>query len=255
MIPEEEMVGWRPSGNAGWEGGAGCPFGRGQGRGSSLAALGEMGKAFGCFAEVARVCGPWPPGMAMDLAPIRSPARPPAPPSTCRPAWTHMLEHLPICTCQKWPLAEHWTYSPWGVQVPCELCNLKGWPTLDKTGLVRLFLYFYTWSEILCFFLKRMIAFNVCTDLVAWLVRNCHLKKEVIFIAAKKNTVKCIIHNFGTKEANRSVLIFIRWWGHLIWGRRSEQSLEWPASVSGYKWIFFIQSDESFLSSHTQKVE
>jgi hypothetical protein len=31
-----------------------------------------------------------------------------------------------------------------------------------------------------------MIAFNVCTDLVAWLVRNCHLKKKVIFIAAEK---------------------------------------------------------------------
>lgn len=119
-----------------------------------------------------------------------------------------------------------------------------------------LFIFFYTWNEILCFFFKRMIAFNVCTDLVAWLVRNCHLKKRSYFYSSeKKNTVKCIIHNFGTKEAKRSVLIFIRWWGHLIWGRRSEQSLEWPANVSGYKWILFIQFDVSFLSLHTQKVE
>lgn len=32
-------------------------------------------------------------------------------------------------------------------------------------------------------------------------------------------------------------------------------SLEWPAYVSGYKWILFIQFDVSFLSLHTQKVE
>lgn len=31
-----------------------------------------------------------------------------------------------------------------------------------------------------------MIVFNVCIDLVVWLVRNCRLKKEVIFIVVKK---------------------------------------------------------------------
>lgn len=66
-----------------------------------------------------------------------------------------------------------------------------------------------------------MIVFNVCIDLVVWLVRNCCLKKEVIFIVVKKkNIVKCIIYNFGIKEVNGLVLIFIRWRGYFMWGRR-----------------------------------
>lgn len=124
------------------------------------------------------------------------------------------------------------------VQVPHELCNLKGWPTPGETELVRLFYIFIL--EILCFFSKRMFAFNVCTDLLAWLVRNCHLKKSYFYSSRKMNTVKCIIHNFGTKEASGSVLIFIRRQGHLLWGRCSKRPLEWPASVSGYKWFFFL---------------
>lgn len=48
------------------------------------------------------------------------------------------------------------------------------------------FLYFFI-LEIKSFasFLKRMIAFNVCTDLVAWLVKKLPFEKNVIFIAAK----------------------------------------------------------------------
>lgn len=169
----------------------------------------------------------------------------PAPQSTCRPAWTHTTIALAdLRVSRSGPGASTDVALPVDVQVPRELCNLKGWPTLGETGLVRLFfIFFYTWNEILCFFFKRMIAFNVCTDLVAWLVRNCHLKKRSYFYSSKKmNTVKCIIHNFGTKEANVSVLIFIRWWGHLLWGKCSKQFLKWPANVSGYKWIFFLFS-------------
>lgn len=50
--------------------------------GSGVAGLGELGKAFSCFAEVARV-GPGHQGRPWMWPP---PARtcPPAPPSTCR---------------------------------------------------------------------------------------------------------------------------------------------------------------------------
>lgn len=72
MSSEEEIVGWRHSGNAEW----GLPPQQGMRKGSSLAGLGEKGEAFSCFAEVASV-GPWPPGLAMDVAPARLPARQP----------------------------------------------------------------------------------------------------------------------------------------------------------------------------------
>lgn len=62
----------------------GCLLSRDE-EGEQLSWSWREGEAFSCFAEVASV-GPWPPGLAMDVAPARLPARPPAPPSTCRPA-------------------------------------------------------------------------------------------------------------------------------------------------------------------------
>lgn len=44
--------------------------------GEQLSWSSEKGEAFSCFAEVASV-GPWPPGLAMDVAPARLPARQP----------------------------------------------------------------------------------------------------------------------------------------------------------------------------------
>lgn len=188
-------------------------------------------------------CG-WAPasGLSVDMAPAHF---------TCPPACS--TKHLRSCvnahhnstcrsTCvQKWPWGKSWHGSPRGCPSATWTMQFKGLTHTRRNWTRTTLLYFYTWNEIFCFFSKRMIAFNVCTDLVAWLVRNCHLKKSYFYSCRKMNTVKCIIHNFGTKEASGPVLIFIRWWGHLLWGRCSKQPFEWPASVSGYKWFFFIQ--------------
>lgn len=77
MSPEEEMVQWRHSGNAGVGGWGVPPPPAGLWEGSSLAGLGEMGKAFSCFTEVARV-GPGHQGRPWTWP---QPARLPACPS------------------------------------------------------------------------------------------------------------------------------------------------------------------------------
>lgn len=161
-------------------GGWGCPFCRGWGRGAVERVWGK-GRGFQLLCK-SGPCGLWPPGPATDVAPTCSLAPYLA---LAHPPERTWYNPCPSACIQKWPLAEHWAH-PRGPSAMWTM-QFKGL-THTRCNWTRttLFIFFYTWNEILCFFFKRMIAFNVCTDLVAWLVRNCHLKKEVIFIAAKK---------------------------------------------------------------------
>lgn len=111
------------------------------------------------------------------------------------------------------------------------------------------FLYFFI-LEIKSFasFLKRMIAFNVCTDLVAWLVKNCHLKKKCYFYSSKKwIQLNVLYRNFGTKEANILVIIFMRWQSHHISCSHTEQSLTRPTNCFRVQNGFCLFYSVSFL--------
>ena len=137
-----------------------------------------------------------------------------------------------------------------GKQVPHELCNLKCWPILDKTGLMIWLFYIFLYLKLKSFasFLKRMIAFNVCTDLVAWLVKKLPFEKKCYFYSSKKWIQLNVLYiNFGTKEANVLVIIFMRWQSHHISCSHTEQSLTRPTNCFRVQNGFCLFYSVSFL--------
>lgn len=147
---------------------------------SCSAGLGERGRAFGCFAEVVPEGEPWLQGCPWTCPLPSSLALPPAPQCTCGPEWMHTTIALAgLRVSRSGPGARAWRGCPRGCPSATWTMQFKGLTHTRRNWTRTTLLYFYTWNEIFCFFSKRMIAFNVCTDLVAWLVRNCHLKKKL----------------------------------------------------------------------------
>lgn len=122
------------------------------------AALGGRGRAFSCFAEVVPVGGPWLQGCPWTWLLPTSCALLPAPQSTCSPAWMHTTIALAgLRVSRSGPGARADMAVLVDAQVPRELCNLKGWPTLGETGLVRLFYIFILEMKSFASFLSEWL--------------------------------------------------------------------------------------------------
>ncbi|CAK6448649.1 unnamed protein product [Pipistrellus nathusii] len=119
VSPEEEMVGWGILEMLGGGGDALSVWGKGW---ETVKLVSERWGRLSAALQSCQ-CGPWPPGLAVDMAPPT--CLPPALPALadCRNAHDIALAHL---RCPEVALARALTCSPRGVQVPYELCNLKG---------------------------------------------------------------------------------------------------------------------------------